>query len=231
MLGRAAGLLARRSQQTQNALRCSGVSQQRCFAAGGAEKQPDNFIEPPISVHGSAGRYASALFSAASKAKGLEKTQKELREVQKLAVDSRDFARFIRDPTISREQKVVALDAVSADMKLSDITGRFMALLAENDRLAELPRIAETFDDIMAAVRGEVKATLTTAQALTPPQLEEVKENLSSVLKKGEKLFLAEKVDPSLIGGFIVDIGDKHMDMSTIARVKKVQQLIMEAVE
>ncbi len=47
-------------------------------------------------------------------------------QVQKLAVDSRDFARFIRDPTISREQKVVALDAVSADMKLSDITGRFM---------------------------------------------------------------------------------------------------------
>lgn len=39
------------------------------------------WLQPPISVHGSAGRYASALFSAASKAKGLEKTQKELREV------------------------------------------------------------------------------------------------------------------------------------------------------
>ena len=49
-------------------------------------------------------------------------------QVQKLAMDSRDFARFIRDPTISREQKVVALDAVSADMKLSDVTGRFMGL-------------------------------------------------------------------------------------------------------
>jgi F0F1-type ATP synthase delta subunit len=37
-------------------------------------------------------------------------------------------------------------------------------VLAQNDRLAELPAIADTFDDIMAAVRGEVKATVTTAE-------------------------------------------------------------------
>ena len=44
-------------------------------------------------------------------------------------------------------------------------------------------------------------------QALTLQQLDEVKANLSSVLKKGEKLYLNEKVDPSLIGGFVIDIG------------------------
>lgn len=43
-------------------------------------------------------------------------------------------------------------------------------MLAQNDRLGELPAIADTFDDIMAAVRGEVKATVTTAEVSQHPQ-------------------------------------------------------------
>lgn len=49
-----------------------------------------------------------------------------------------------------------------------------------------------------------------------------------AVLKKGETLLLQERVDPSIIGGFIIDIGDKHIDMSISSRVKKVQQMILE---
>lgn len=44
---------------------------------------------------------------------------------------------------------------------------RAAGVLAQNDRLGELPAIADTFDDIMAAVRGEVKATVTTAEVGT----------------------------------------------------------------
>jgi F0F1-type ATP synthase delta subunit len=45
-------------------------------------------------------------------------------------------------------------------------------VLAQNDRLGELPAIADTFDDIMAAVRGEVKATVTTAEVSQQPQVQ-----------------------------------------------------------
>ncbi len=47
-------------------------------------------------------------------------------------------------------------------------------------------------------------------------------------LQKGEKLLLQERIDPTIIGGFVIDIGDKHIDMSISSRVKKVQQLILE---
>ncbi len=47
-------------------------------------------------------------------------------QVQKLAADSADFARFIRDPTISREQKGAALSSISQEMKLSELTSRFI---------------------------------------------------------------------------------------------------------
>jgi F-type H+-transporting ATPase subunit O len=230
---RAATLLLRvqRTQGCSPALRCTaGEAQQLSFATQ-APPAPtrDNFVEPPIAVFGTPGRYASALYSAASKAKSLPTAQKELAEVQKLAQDSADFGRFIKDPTISREQKATALESISSQMKLSELTSRFIGVLAQNDRLGELPAIADTFDDIMAAVRGEVKATVTTAEPLEPSQVDELKSSLGGVLKKGEKLFLEQKVDPSLIGGFVIDIGDKHMDMSIIDRVKKVQQLILES--
>mmetsp|Transcript_15519 Transcript_15519/g.46872 ORF Transcript_15519/g.46872 Transcript_15519/m.46872 type:complete len:244 (-) Transcript_15519:181-912(-) len=240
MLGRAAGLLVRRSLQSQNALRCSGVLH-RGFAdgaatesagAGGASAPPqlqeEKFVEPPIRVYGAAGRYASALYSASSQAQTLEKTQQDLQDVQDLADENDDFANFLQDPTIPREKKIAALNTVSEDLQLDPTTARFMALLAESDRLPEFSKIVETFGDIMAAVRGEVKATVTTAEELDEEELVDVKEGLSKLLKPGEKLLLTQIVDPVIIGGFIVDIGDKHMDMSLLARVKKVQQLIME---
>lgn len=48
------------------------------------------------------------------------------------------------------------------------------------------------------------------------------------MLQKGEKLLLQERIDPNIIGGFVIDIGDKHIDMSISSRVKKVQQMILE---
>ena len=51
----------------------------------------------------------------------------------------------------------------------------------------------------------------------------------AEALQKGEKLLLQQRLDPTIIGGFIIDIGDKHIDMSISSRVKKVQQLILEA--
>lgn len=47
-------------------------------------------------------------------------------QVQKLAQDSADFGRFIKDPTISREQKATALESISSQMKLSELTSRFI---------------------------------------------------------------------------------------------------------
>lgn len=50
-------------------------------------------------------------------------------QVQKLAHESVDFGRFIKDPTISREQKAAALASISSEMKLSELTSRFIGAL------------------------------------------------------------------------------------------------------
>ena len=50
------------------------------------------------------------------------------------------------------------------------------------------------------------------------------------MLKAGQKLSLQESVDPSIIGGVILSMGDKFVDMSILARVKKLQQIVRDAV-
>jgi len=235
---RAAAQLVRHGRQAQcvaASCRIAGPCAQRLYATDVDESKipaatiaQDHFIEPPVTVYGIPGRYASALFSAAAKGEALEQVEAELTEVYNMAVESPDFERFLSDPTVPREAKKEGLAAIFDELKFSDITKRFVELLAENNRLDQLDKISDTFDDIMAAVRGEVKATITTAEEIEPQQLEDIKKGLSQALQEGETLLLQERIDPTIIGGFVIDIGDKHIDMSISSRVKKVQQMILE---
>lgn len=58
----------------------------------------------------------------------------------------------------------------------------------------------------------------------------EIQRGLQPLLKPGQKLALAEVVDPSIIGGVILSLGDKYVDMSILARVRKLQQIVRDAV-
>ena len=73
-------------------------------------------------------------------------------------------------------------------------------------------------------------AVVTTADGLTREEAAEITSGLKSMLKPGQSLALEEKVDASIIGGVVIDIGDKHVDMSILSRVRKLQQIVRDAV-
>ncbi len=85
------------------------------------------------------------------------------------------------------------------------------------------------FADIVAQQKGQVKASVTTAKAMSKTELDTVRGGLKKLLKQGETLVLEEKVDPSIISGIVIDMGGKHVDMSVQTRVKKLQQIIRNA--
>ncbi len=66
--------------------------------------------------------------------------------------------------------------------------------------------------------------------ALTTDRPQRIVPCAEGLLKSGQTLVLEEKVDPSIIGGVMIDIGDKHLDLSILSRVKKLQQIVREAV-
>ena len=201
----------------------------RTFAVDPFEGSTD--LEPPVKQYGTAAKYAQALWSAATKADVLDTVAADVAKVIELKGADASFSAFLDDPTIEVEKKVAGLKEVCQTGKLNDITRNFLFVMAENGRLNELATVAEQYQELVYASRGEVLVTVTSAIPLSAAQENECKKVLTEkVLKKGEKLVLDVKIDRKILGGLIFDIGEKHIDMSIEARIRKIENLLREAV-
>ncbi|XP_036602733.1 ATP synthase subunit O, mitochondrial [Trichosurus vulpecula] len=186
-------------------------------------------VRPPIQVYGLEGRYATALYSAASKQNKLDVVEKELLRVTKLLKDPK-MIDSIMNPHIKRSIKIKTLSDIIAKEKFSPITTNLMKLLAENGRLNNTPGVISAFSTMMSVHRGEVQCSVTTASALDDATLSELKTVLNSFLRKGQVLKLEVKTDPSIMGGMIVRIGEKYVDMSARTKIQKLSRIMKEAV-
>jgi len=187
-------------------------------------------VTPPIHVFGVEGRYAHALYSAAIKEKKLEAVEKELKGVQELLKKEAQLSEFVANPSIQRTAKRETLLAISKKMNYSSITTNLFSALADNGRLNKVNGVLNAFYKIMSAHRGEVLCSVTTAKPLEQAHVKDLKTALEAFLKKGEILQLETKVDPALVGGMVVTIGDKYVDMSMASKIKAFTNLIRQAV-
>ncbi|KAG8518550.1 ATP synthase subunit O, mitochondrial [Galemys pyrenaicus] len=147
-----------------------------------------------------AGRYATALYSAASKQNKLEQVEKELVRVAQLLKEPK-MATSILNPHVKRSIKVKSLNDMTAKERFSPLTVNLINLLAENGRLNNTPAIISAFTTMMSVHRGEVPCTVTTAST-----------------------------DPSIMGGMIVRIGEKYVDMSAKTKIQKLSKVMRETV-
>ncbi|XP_019871199.2 ATP synthase subunit O, mitochondrial [Aethina tumida] len=187
-------------------------------------------VKPPVQIFGIEGRYATALYSAASKQKTLEAVEKDLIKLQTSMKTDPKLREFIQNPTIKRTLKAEALKAVAAKVSLKAESANLLTILAENGRLKNLEGVINAFKTIMAAHRGEVTCEVTTAKELDAGQKEKLQQTLKSFLKPNETINLSTKVDPTIVGGMIVSIGDRYVDMSVASKIKKYTELISAAV-
>ncbi|XP_076236170.1 ATP synthase subunit O, mitochondrial [Calliopsis andreniformis] len=198
----------------------------RSFSSTSAVQQ---MVKPPIQVFGVEGRYATALYSAASKQKSLNNVEKDLIKLQDVLKKDKTLNEFVKNPSIKRKDKVEGLKAVSTKMSLSKETGNLLALLAENGRLGKVDSVINTFKLLMAASRGEVVCEVITAKPLDADMKAKLETALKGFLSKGQTILLTAKVDPAIIGGMVVSIGDKYVDMSVASKVKKYTEIITAA--
>jgi len=185
---------------------------------------------PPVHVFGIEGRYAHALYSAATKEKKLDAVEKDIKDIQVLLKSDKKFAEFIANPIVKRNVKREAIVTALKKKNYSSVTVNLFGAMADNGRLNKINSVFGTFERLMSAHRGEVICTVTTAKPLDQTYLKELRTTLEGFLKKGEVLQLATKVDPSLIGGMVVNIGDKYVDMSTASKIKLYTNLIKQAI-
>lgn len=174
-----------------------------------------------------AGRYASALFDLAVEAGTVSAVEGDLERVSAALHDSTDLRALTTNPRVSRGAAEQAVGGVSRLLGLSDLTGRFLGVLATNRRLGQLPAIIRAFRDIAAAQRGEITAHVVSAHALTDEQLSALRLKLTQ--REGRTVKLTAATDPDLLGGLVVTIGSRRIDGSIRTRLNALAQAMAHA--
>jgi F-type H+-transporting ATPase subunit delta len=160
--------------------------------------------------------YAEALFRVA-KSGNLAAWSDLVSEMAQVA-SHRDVQEFAHNPKVSDQQVIdtflsLLKSSVSAEAK------NFVAMLVQNGRLSLLPEIARQFHELKNAEEGAADAKITSAFEMTDAQ---VKDLMATLEKKfGRKLNPSVTVDPSLIGGVRVAVGDEVLDTSVRAKLQQ----------
>ncbi|MBI3444930.1 MAG: F0F1 ATP synthase subunit delta [Magnetospirillum sp.] len=159
-----------------------------------------------------AARYALALFELADSSGALDQVAGDLKTLQAMLRESADLRRVVDSPVLSRSDQGKAIAAVAKAAGFSELTTKFLGLAAKNRRLFTLDGVIASYLGRLAARRGEQSASVASAVALTPAQ----QDALVSALKTafGGNVAVDVKVDPSLLGGLVVQVGSRMVDSS-----------------
>ncbi len=171
---------------------------------------------------GLAGRYASALFDLARDAGSIAAVESSLAALTAALAESTDLAALVTSPLISRTDAAKGVAAVAAALGIDALTTRFLGVLADNRRLADLPAMIRAFGLLTAAHRGEVSAEVTTAHPLDADQLAALKQQLKG--RVGRDVAVHTKVDPAILGGLVVKLGSQLIDASIRTRLNTLAQ-------
>lgn len=121
----------------------------------------------------------------------------------------------------------VLSEAVGGDKTLTN----FLSVISENNRLALIPGIIEKFETLVNASKGLVEATVTSATELDKKTLNRIQSAIagSSFVGSGE-LKLNQKVNPDILGGLIVEVSERTVDVSVASKIARLNTLLNEPI-
>ena len=161
--------------------------------------------------------YAEAVFRLAQGESDLAGWSSRIATLAAIVSDAQ-VARLIADPVVSAD-RVAGLIIDVAGAGLGGRGANFVRVLAENGRLALLPEIGGQFESLKANAEGTVEATITSAQELTQAQIDDLVAGLKAKFNRAVSVQVA--VDPELIGGAVIAIGDQVIDGSVKGRLQR----------
>jgi F-type H+-transporting ATPase subunit delta len=160
--------------------------------------------------------YAEAAFALAREANALPVWSSMLRYVSSVVADPR-MARALDNPKFTSLDKQALLLSVCGE-KLDHLGRSFVRVLIDADRLALLPQIDALFEELKNDAEGVAKARIDSAFALDDGQLAELKAALEK--RFGKRIEATVNVDPALIGGARITVGDTVIDASVAAQLQ-----------
>lgn len=168
-----------------------------------------------------ASRYAKAALKFA--AQDPAPLAQDLAQVQSLLEAHEDLSLFLENPTLPAGVKKETL--IKLMPKHSKAFERLLIVLASNNRLSIVGAIAQQYHRLYALKQGQLTATVITAVPLNAALEEEVLQKAKSITT--QKVKLENKVDPAILGGFILTLGDMQYDASVLQKLKGIKTALM----
>lgn len=160
--------------------------------------------------------YAEAVFRLAKETGSLDSWSDQLAFAQLVAADG-DMQRLSADPKVESNQlSELFLSVSGANLKAE--AGNFIKLLITSGRLSILPEIVTQFETLKANEGGVLEAEVTSAFAMNAEQIAELSARLEK--KFNRKINATVSIDPALIGGLIVSVGDEVYDASVRGKLQ-----------
>ena len=176
--------------------------------------------EGPITV-----RYVKALYQLASESKRLDNIITDINLLISCLLESPEFKLLMETPLVKAERKQSIFRGIFAE-HLHDLTLRFLDLLIQNKREIYLKNICHYFLYYHKSKQGIKEAVITTAQPLTPKHRREIFDFISH--KFNMAIDLNEKINPDIIGGFILQIEDQRINASLQYQLSKVKRELIQ---
>lgn len=170
--------------------------------------------------------YAKALLGAAQEAKQVAGVLEELESLENDVFKRVPALRLtLTSPRVSQEEKVALLNKAFAG-KMSPVLLNFLKVTAGHDRLNCLPDVLRSYRKLVNEADGKLEVIVRAAYPLSNPLRERIAAKLSDVLKK--RVQLQVEVDPDLLGGIVVRIGDTLYDASVASQLQRMKTVALE---
>ncbi len=168
-----------------------------------------------------ASRYSKALLELAIERNELEQVKDDALVVINAINGSRELKVFLTSPVIKPSQKEIILAEIFSK-NVSELTSKFISLIVKQGRDAVLLYVFDAFINQYRDYKNIVEASFTTASPVAASTLEQIKQKLEQSL--GKNVEITSAVDPTLIGGYIVDMKNYRLDASLAGGMKKLKR-------
>ncbi|MFT7195893.1 MAG: F-type H+-transporting ATPase subunit delta [Marinoscillum sp.] len=164
-----------------------------------------------------AARYVKPLFELAEEKKVVEAVKNDMLNFSQLCKTNREFNLMLKSPIITNLKKAAILVKIF-DKKVNPLTLTFFTIIARKSREQYLSEIAEQFETYYNEKMGFQPATVTTTIKLDAAMKKAFEQLVTDIT--GKKPLLEEKINPELVGGYLLKLGDQQIDESISGQLK-----------
>jgi F-type H+-transporting ATPase subunit delta len=169
--------------------------------------------------------YARSLFEVAQEQNKLDTVREQIGAFADALDETRELQVFFFSPYFSTPEKVEGLDKVVTGAE--PILQNFLKLLIEKSRMPAVFRVRRTFDELWQRENKLLPVEITSAIELDKKTVKQIGDRIGE--ETGQKIELSERVEPDILGGLIVRVGNSIIDASIRARLDSLRKQVAKA--